>query len=162
MSVQSISPIRFGGVSMVTATLGANDPELGQRVVENGTEYVFVFNAAATTIPKNYGVVTLNGSTTPYSVTVSSATSADVLIGVCKNSAIAASEYGWVVCRGITTVEMKAGASATVATGGMIEVAANGTFAPVSVTTGNLSPAIGKAMNTITSGTSGSALIVCF
>ena len=35
------------GVSMITASLGTNDPEVGARTTHNGEEYVFVYNVGS-------------------------------------------------------------------------------------------------------------------
>lgn len=161
MSVNSVGPIRFGSLSMVTGTLGPKDPELGTRVIANGLEYVFVYNEADTQAVPGMGLVTNAGATSAYSATISSTTSADFCLGVVRHATLTTTTYGWVVVRGVTPV--KAGAtSGTITTGKAFEMAANGLFTPVSNTTGNLSPAIGKALNTIVSSANGDAFISCF
>lgn len=158
MSLDSLSPIRFGSISMVTTALGPNDPELGQECMEAGRRYVFIYNAGNSQALAGYGMV-LQSAATNYSCTISSVTSNDLLVGVVRHATITTGAYGWIVTKGITPVQMKAGASASAGARGLIEVAADGTFAPVSVTTGNNAPAIGQALEAITSGTSGSAFI---
>lgn len=156
MSFESAGPVVFGGgKSMVTTSLGANDPEVGTRKTFGDEEYIFVYNtgADAQINPGNGAVVS---AVTGYSVTVSSTTSADFLIGVCKNATITTGAYGWLVCKGFTSVEM--GADYSAAAGSLLEVADDGTFDIVSNTTGNLGP-VGKAMEAIASGASGQAYI---
>jgi hypothetical protein len=156
MTFYGNEPVRFdSGVSMVTATLGPNDPEVGARTVEGDEEYIFVYNTGGSTINVGNGAVL--SAVTGYSVTVSSVTSVDFLVGVCKHSAIATTEYGWLVTKGFTSVEM-GGTSGTVAAGGLIELGDDGEFYPVSNTTGN-GPVVGKAMAAIVSAASGDAFI---
>ena len=85
MTFSSVSPIRFGAVTATTATLGPNDPEVGAECVEGPNRYVFVYNDGNSTIPTAQGCVLQSGAT-GYSVTVSSVTSADILIGVAVNT----------------------------------------------------------------------------
>lgn len=162
MTFQSTGPLQFGTKSLVTTSLGKNDPELGSFHTDtDGLTYRLVYNDGGASVPVGAGVVTINGATGAYSVTVSAATSADMVIGVCKHATITTAAYAWVVCHGVVPVQMMA-TSGTVTTGGMIEVAANGLFGPVSNTTGNKSPAVGKALNTIASSGTGDAYIRCF
>jgi len=160
MSFQGIAPIAFDGVSMVTTALGSKDGELGTRRVVDGREYVLVYNDGGASVPVGCGVVPAAGSSN-FSITVTAATSADAVIGICRNATITTAAYAWVVVNGYTTVQMMA-TSGTVTTGGLIEIAGNGYFAPVSLTTGNKAPAIGKALNTIASSGSGDAYVRCF
>jgi hypothetical protein len=159
MAFYGIAPLSFGPVTAVTATRGTNDPELGTRRSEGANEYLYVYNDANSTIATAKGCVLQSGAS-GYSVTVSSVTSADMLIGVAVNS-ITTGAYGWVVTRGITSVLMGA-TSATVAAGDMLELAANGVFVPVSNTTGNKGNACGKALAAIVSSATGSAYITAF
>ena len=148
-------PVAFAGVSQVTATLGANDPEPGYRQTVGDEDYVFVYNAGTTQISPGLGAVL--SAVTGYSVTVSSTTSVDFLVGVCKHATLTTATYGWLVTRGFTSVEM-GGTSGTVAAGGLIELGDDGEFYPVSNTTGN-GPVVGKAMEAIVSSASGQAFI---
>jgi hypothetical protein len=162
MTFQSVAPVAFGTKSLVTATLGKNDPELGAFHTDtDGRTYRFVYNDGGASVPVGCGVVTVAGASGAYSVTVSAATSADLVLGVCLHNTITTAAYGWVVCHGVTSIQM-AGTSGTVSTGGLVEVAANGYFVPVSNTTGNKSPAFGKALNTIASSGTGDAYVRCF
>ena len=155
MSYNSGLPIRFKGVSFVTATLGGGAPQLGQETFDaDGNKYVFVYNDCTSQILPTYGVAPQSGVSTPFSVTLSTVTSADILIGVVKHATIPTASYGLVLTRGVTQVEMLA----TVATNAPLEIGANGLFAPVSNTTGN-GPTIGKSLEEIVTGASGSAFI---
>jgi hypothetical protein len=146
---------------MVTATLGANDGQIGQRRYVDGKEYVLVYNGGGASAMVGAGVV-LNSAATNYTVTVSAATSADLVIGVVHTATLTTGAYGWVVRKGITPVQMLGGSSASVAARGLIEIAANGLWAPVSNTTGNAAAGCGLALAAITSGTSGNAFVSCY
>lgn len=161
MSFEGLSPIRFGTISMVTATLGPKDPEVGARCIEGGREYAFVYNDADTQGSPGMAFVVNTGTSTGYSGTISAATSADIVLGVVRHATITTNTYGWVVVKGVTPIKMGA-TSGTVTTGGLVEVAANGLFVPVSNTTGNKSPCVGKAMTTIASSANGDAFISCY
>lgn len=154
MTYQGVAPIFFHDVTDVSSTPKV---DVGTQRVEGLNHYLYVYNDCNSSIGTGKGCVLQSGATGA-SVTVSSVTSADFLMGVAVNT-LTTGAYGYVLARGIGTVQMKAGASASVAAGGLIEVAADGFFAPVSLTTGNLAPACGKALAAITSGTSGSAFI---
>jgi hypothetical protein len=158
MTVYSQSPIAFGTVSMVTATLGTNDPEVGTTRREGDEDYVFVYNTGSSTVGVSYGAVVSGVS--GYSVTVSSTTSVDLLVGVCKHAAIPTGSYGWLLTKGFCQVEMEADNSA--AAGQLLALAADGEFALKSNSTGYPTPAVGKTMEAIASGASGTAFIKCF
>lgn len=153
----SNGPIRFDGpsVSGVTATLGANDPKPGEICSYEGEQYVYVFNAGGSTIGKGFCATV--SALTGLSVTVSTITSVDFVVGVCKHTAIPTLNYGWLMTKGIATVVMEADNSA--AAGQLLTVAADGEFAMKSNSTGYPSPAIGKALSAIASGGSGHAYI---
>jgi len=160
MAFYSDSPVRMYGVSHVTASLSSKHPEVGTRMNDSGREYVWVYNAGGEDIDPGLGAVLIAGAT-DMSCTVSSVTSADAVIGVCRNATLTTGTYGWLVTRGITPIEMGA-TSGTVASLGMVEIAANGMFVPVSNTTANIAPAVGKALAEIVSNASGSAYISVF
>ena len=159
MAFQGLSPVRFGSVSMVTAALGANDPELGTTAVVDGLEYVFVYNAGGEDINPGYGCVP-NSASAGYSVTVTSATFVDFCQGVAKHATLTTDTYGWVVTKGVTPIEMGA-TSGSVAALGLVYLGANGVFVPASNITGALAPVAGKALAAIVSSASGSAYIRC-
>ena len=161
MSLETIAPLMFGTKSLVTTSLGTKDGELGMVHTDaDGRTYRLVYNDGGASVPVGCGVV-VNAGATSYSCTVSAATSADLVVGICRHATITTGAYGWVVTHGITSVQMGA-TSGTVTTGGLIEVAANGYFVPVSNTTGNKAPAVGKALNTIASSGTGDAYVRCF
>lgn len=160
MSYQGISPIAFGSVSMVTTSLGANDAEVGTKRTVDGRDYVLVYNEGGASAMVGAGVV-FNSAATGYSVTVSAATSADFVVGVVRHATLTTGAYGWVVTKGVTPIQMGA-TSGTVAVRGLVEVAANGLFVPVSNTTGNKAPAVGIALAEIVSSASGNAFISCY
>ena len=148
-------PISFQGVSNVTASLGANDPEPGYRVTVGDEDYVFVYNAGNSQISPTYGAVM--SAVTGYSVTISSITGVDFLVGVCKHATITTGAYGWLVTKGFAAVEMEADNSA--AAGQILALAADGEFALKSNSTGYPTPAVGKTMEAIASAASGVAFI---
>lgn len=155
----SVGTVIFGGVSMVTTSLGTNDPRPGTRCELDGLSYVFVYNEGGQQASPGLGVVP-NSAATGYSVTVSAATSADLCLGVVRHATLTTGAYGWVVTKGPTPVQMKA-TSGSVSARGLIEIAANGEFAPVSNTTGNPAPAAGIALAAIVSAASGNAWLNC-
>jgi hypothetical protein len=148
-------PVRFAGVSMVTASLGANDPEVGSRTVHDGEEYVFVYNVGSSTA--NIGHACIVSAVSGYSVTVSSVTNVDFAVGVVKHSALATGEYGWLMTRGFMEIEMSPDNSAAVAQ--MLFLGPDGGFAGVSNLTLVGSPSIAKAMEAMASGASGTAYV---
>lgn len=158
MSVYGISPVAFGSVSMTTTSLGPNDPEVGTTRREGDEEYLFVYNAGNSAIPPTYGAIVSGVS--GYSVTISSTTSVDLLVGVCKHTTFATGAYGWLMTKGWAVVEMEADNSA--AAGQLLALAADGEFALKSNSTGYPTPAVGKTMEAIASGASGQAFIRCF
>lgn len=160
MGYYSSDPIRYLGVSNVVSSLESKYPELGTRFVEDGREYVFVYNGGESDINPGYGAV-IQTAATNMSVTVSAASSADIVVGVARNATLTTGTYGFLVTRGVTPVEMGA-TSGTVDARGLIGIGANGVFVPVSNTTGNKAPAIGIALTATVSSASGEAYICCY
>lgn len=158
MTFYSQSPINFGGISMVTATLGANDPEVGTTRRVGDEDYIFVYNTGSSTIGVGYAA-TISG-VTGYSVTVSTTTSVDFAVGVCKHVAIPTGSYGWLMTKGFAKVVMEADNSA--AAGQLLAIAADGEFALKSNSTGYPTRAVGKTTEAIASGGSGVAYITVF
>lgn len=158
MANESISPVRMAGASFTTTALGVNDPQVGDFCEEGGRRYVFVYNDGGASAPTGYGVV-LNSGATGYSVTVTSVTSADFLIGVVRNATLTTGAYAWVVCRGITPVQLGTNFSAAVRQN--LELGAAGVFAGASNTTGN-GPVVGQCLVAAASGTSTNAFVSCF
>lgn len=160
MGYYSSDPIRYLGVSNVVSSLESKYPELGTRFVEDGREYVFVYNGGESDINPGYGAV-IQTAATNMSVTVSAVTSADIVVGVCRNATLTTGTYGFLVTRGVTPVEMGA-TSGSVAARGLIEIGANGVFVPVSNTSGHKAPPIGIALSDTVSSASGEAYICCY
>lgn len=158
MSVYNEGPIRFSSISMVTATLGTNDPQVGERTREDDEEYVFVYNTGNSQI--SVGRAAVLSGVTGYSVTVSSVTAVDFAVGVCKHATLTTATYGWLVTKGFTQVQLGADDSAT--TGSVLRLALDGGFALASNATANMSPVIAKAMTGAASGTSCAAFISLF
>jgi hypothetical protein len=158
MAVYDNGPVRFVGVSHVTDALGANHPEVGTMIREGDEEYVWVYNNGGEQIGPSYGaVLDWTSNVTGYSVTISSTTSVDFLVGVCKHATITTAAYGWLMTRGWTKVEMEADNSCV--TGQLLALAANGEFALKSNSTGYPTPAVGQSLESIASGASGDAFI---
>ena len=156
--MESLSPIRFSSVSMVTATLGSNDPMVGDRTISGDEKYVFVYNTGNSQISPGYGTVL--SAVTGYSVTVSSITQVDMAAGFCKHATLTTATYGWLVTQGFCQVVM--GANDSAAAGQLLALAVDGTVGLKSLSTGYMTPAIGKAMAGIGSGVSGTAYISLF
>lgn len=158
MAVSNISPVSFGSVSMVTATLGNNDPEVGQTRRVGDEDYIFVYNTGNSQI--SVGRAATVSGVTGYSVTVSSVTGVDFAVGVCKHATLTTATYGWLLTKGFTQVQLAANDSAT--TGDVLRLALDGGFALASNVTGNASPVIAKAMTGAASNTSLAAFVRCF
>jgi hypothetical protein len=150
-----LSPIPFVGVSFTTNSLGSNDPQVGDVRREGDEQYVFVYNAGNSQIQPSYAAVL--SAVSGYSVTLSSTTSVDLCVGVVKHATIATGYYGYLLTRGFCQVEMQADNSA--AAGQLLAIAADGTLALKSNSTGYPTPAFGKTMEAIASGASGTAYI---
>lgn len=151
------SPVRFLGVSGTTATLGKNDPKIGDECQEGSTKYLFVYNDCNSSLAVGNGVILQSGAS-GYSVTVSSVTG-DRFIGCVKNAAIATACYGWVATKGFTTVQMMASSGTASAAQTPLQAAANGLWAPASNVTGNIGGMQGWSLAVIASSSSGNAYI---
>lgn len=150
MSFYGVAPVAFGTPSMVTATLGVNDPELGTRCHWQGAEYVFVYNAGTTQISIHQGAIVTG--TSGYSVTVSSVTLTDELAGVCTHATMATGTYGWLQTKGWAIVAM--GANNSAAVGERLCLGTDGNFGRVgSANTDTvLAGSVGKVMSAVASG----------
>lgn len=158
MGFYDVAPVRFNSVSMVTATLGANDGEVGHSFRDGDEEYVLVYNAGNSQISPGFGCVVSGVS--GYSVTVSSTTSVDLMVGVVKHATLTTATYGYIVVRGWSQVAMEANNSC--AAGQLLTLGADGKFALKSNSTGYPAPAVAKSMEAIASGASGTAYISVF
>ncbi len=160
MTAYNAAPIRFSGVSMTTATLGANDPSTGDRCSEGGVEYLFIYNNATTQMSQNLGVIATGVA--GYSLTVSSVTDVDVCLGVVRNATIPTNAYGWVATRGFVTVNFSAANSAAVGT--YLSLGTDGGFStrPASAQTGiQMAQVCGKLMSAVASGGSVGVYLNC-
>jgi hypothetical protein len=122
MAQYGVSPVLFESVSTVTATKPA-DLDLGTVVQSNGKEYRYVYNNGTSTIGVGYGCVITGLS--GFSVTVSSTTSKDFLIGVVEHTQIEPNYYGWVCRRGCVDVYVHS----IVTLADQMQMGADGTFA---------------------------------
>lgn len=149
MSFYGVAPIRFGSVSMVTSSLGANDPEVGTVVDSGADRYIFVYNGGSSTV--SVGNAAVLSGVSGYTVTVSSVTHADIPVGVCKHAAIPTGSYGWLLQRGFSTAQ----AGSAVATANGLTLGADGTWQAQLTTTAYsqvvLPPVYGKAMGSAAS-----------
>ncbi len=155
MTVYSNSPVNFAGVSQVTTTLGANDPEPGTEITFGKEKYIHVYNNGAQTIGVGFGAVCSGSS--GYSVSVSSTSGFDLPIGFCKHAAIPAGSYGWLVTKGFTRVQMSADTSGAI--NALVNLGLNGTVAIITVTTGLPGPVCAKLLEACASGVSGMAFV---
>lgn len=153
--MEGLSPIRFVGPTFTTNSLGPNDPKVGDVARIGDENYVFVYNAGNSNIAAGDGVIVSGVS--GYSVTVSSTTSVDLLVGVRVGSTLSTGYYGYICTRGFAQVNM--GANLSAAAGGLLVLAADGKFTNKTISTGWVSPAQVKAMDAIASGASGTAYI---
>jgi hypothetical protein len=125
MGFESAAPILFESVSNVTATLGANSPELGTRINKSGNEWTFVYNAGGEQIAPRRGVIV--SAVSGYSVSVSSVTQASKMFGVCVNATATTGTYFWAQTGGF--VDIKNGmASTALAAAELVELGADGVF----------------------------------
>lgn len=153
--MEALSPLRFVGPSFTTTSLGPNDPKVGDTARIGNEDYLFVYNAGNSAIGQNKAVVL--SAVSGYSVTVSSVSSADLLLGVCKHATIATGAYGYIVTKGFANVDLAANVSA--AAGTLLELSADGLFAIKSNSTGAAGYSV-KAMVAIASAASGTAHII--
>jgi len=154
MTVHSIGA-NFAGVSMVTKTLGVNDPEVGTRLRYGDEDYVFVYNAGNSQISPGYGAIL--SAVTGYSVTVSSTTSVDLCVGVVKHATLTTETYGWLLTKGFGKVVDQVGNG--IAAGNLVILAADGTVVAKTISTGFVGPVLGKTMGAIASASSGDCFI---
>lgn len=148
-----VGPVFFESVSAVTAT---NSVQLGTRLLYDGNKYVYVYNAGTTQISVGEGATV--SAVSGYSVTVSSITLADILMGVCKHVTLTTGTYGWLVCEGFAPA--KAVPDTGLVAGGMLSLGADGRFAPaLSTMTANV---FGKCMIATISGGIGEAYFKAF
>lgn len=147
MTVYQYNPVFFEPVS---ATTSSPSVDLGTRRVQNGNEYIYVYNGGGASITSGYGVCVsgLSG----YTVTVSSVTNVNHFVGVCEKT-IATGYYGWVLSKGFAQVVMGANNSAAVSD--PMRASTDGKFAVNSVATGYIDIPCGFSVEAMASGASG-------
>ncbi len=155
MTVYNVSPIQFNSISMVTATLGTKDPQVGDVCRIGAEEYIFVYNGGNSDLPPGK-CATVTG-VSGYTVTVSSVGASlgnDYIVGVCKHATLTTATYGWLVTRGF--VPIQASAAISIATGDMIYPGTNGFFTNVVVSAATSTGfyTVGKCQLTAASATS--------
>lgn len=141
-------PIRFNSVSMVTATLGANDGELGDLAEVGEEKYILVYNAGNSQI--SVGHCAVASAVTGYSVTVSSTTMLDVPVGVVKHATLTTGTYGWLLTRGFGPAASVANSG--IAAGQLLCAGGDGKLAVKSISTDAPAPVIGKCVVATASG----------
>jgi len=156
------SLVQFNSPSLVTATLGKNDPEAGQRWHYAGNEYLFVYNGSGAEITVGKGA--FYTGVAGYSVNVSVTSGQELLAGVVYHSTLTTGTYGWLLTRGFGKIVTSA--SVSLATGLFAAVSTNGFFIEAAQNSGVTSAAqplrAAKVMVSIDSLTVGSAYISVF
>lgn len=109
----------------------------GIRTLQNGNEYVYVYNAAANSTigTGQYAVLDLNAGTSftsGYSVTITNASLAGYMVGVCQ-STINTGTYGWLMAKGLSLIALDSGAVSMNA-GDQLALGTNGGFVAAAVT----------------------------
>lgn len=153
-----LSPLRFVTPSYVASSLGANDPKVGDVAHVGNEMYVFVYNDGNTPIKVGDGVIV--SSVSGYSVTISSTTGVELLVGVNKHATISSAQYGYICVRGWSQVNM--GADLSCAAGAGLVLAADGKFTAKTCATGYAGPIQVIAMEAIASAASGTAYIAAW
>lgn len=108
----------------------------GIRTLQNGNEYVYVYNTAvnSTVATGNYVVLDQNGGTSytsGYSVTITNASLAGYMVGVAQNT-INTGTYGWVMAKGLSLIALDSGAVSMNA-GDQLALGTNGGFVVAAV-----------------------------
>ena len=132
MAVYGSNQYFFEPVSAVTTSPGT---DLGTQRIDQGNEFVYVYNGGGADISTGRGCVLATG-VSGYTVTVSSVSTVDVMFGVVKYNTLTTGAYGWLQKRGFGSVVMASADSAIV--GGNLCAAGNGLFRQI--TSGASSP----------------------
>lgn len=142
MDFQGVGPIRFESVSQVTQTPSQN---LGERMIYNGEEYVYCYNAGGAQVSKGLGVKFVTAAS-GYSVAATSLTDVfNPCVGVIKHATMATGDYGWVMTKGFVNITV---VSALTADYKMIALGVDGKFVEASgTTTFGTAVAVGHIMN---------------
>ena len=141
-------------VSAVTATPSML---IGTPRVEQGDQYLYVFNTGNSQI--NPGNIVILSATTSYSVTVSSVTSVDTPIGVCKHSTITTGAYGWIVTKGF--VPLRAPTNSALAVADYVQAGSDGTVTVPASATSYLGNYFGKVLQATASAGLGFGWVNC-
>lgn len=157
-------PVEPESVSNVTAT---NSVDLGTVRFFNGEEYVYVYNGGTASAP--VGKIMVLSFSSGFTLTVSSTTGYDVAFGVVKHAAIPASQYGWLITRGFSTVQ-NAMASTAMTAGDLLLPAAAGGAQAMNVSTtavcGGVGligvPAFGYVVSGCASGASANSTVLAY
>lgn len=156
MGFHSDSPIRMESVSAVTAT---NSVEVGTRVTADGADYVYIWNGSTETIPVGNAAIIGSGCS-GYTCAVSAVTQVDFGVGIVKHAAIPTLNYGWLMTRGFAA--FNSGASDSFAVGNPLAVAVSGVFANKTISTGYVTPVVGKCVGAVASGNSAGGGVAFF
>jgi hypothetical protein len=156
MAHQGLSPIMFESVSAVTAT---NSVDLGTRRTVGGYEYLYVYNGSTETVPVGNAAIIASGSS-GYTIAVSAVTMVDFGVGIVKHAAIPTLNYGWLMTRGFAA--FNSGASDSFAVGNPLAVAVSGVFAHKTISTGYVTPVVGKCVGAVASGNSAGGGVAYF
>ena len=111
----------------VSASTADNSVILGTRRIEGGKEFVYVYNAGATTASIGYGVIQSGHS--GFSVSMTAALG-DACFGVVQNADIEGEEYGWIQVKGQANLATTDDAN-TAAIGDSLYLVAGGGFGVV-------------------------------
>lgn len=148
-------PLFNESISAVTLT---NSVQLGSVRMENGEEYLYVYNDGGASAAVNFAVVPQSGSS-GFSVTVTSVTGVDFPLGFVKHATFVTASYAWVLSKGYVGIQ-NGMVSTALASGAMLALAANG---QVQEHTGALTaPIIGRVIVSTISAGSGRAFVRCF
>lgn len=154
----------LGSVSGVVSTFPAG-AVLGEERWENGVKYKLFYNAGNSTIDKGYcfSPVTLANTSTPFSVTVSTATNqGDGFVGgLCIHATATTGTYFWGAVKGLVTASLLQSGS-TLVTGDMFSPGLNGAMNGISAASATLSGnvALGYVVAGPTAGTTAVAATV--
>jgi hypothetical protein len=141
MTVQQ-GPVRFCSVSQVTATRGKNDPEVGAVFTEGDETYRYVYNAGNSQI--SVGECATVSGVTGYSVTVSTTTMVDYVVGVVKHATLTTGTYGFLLVHGYGPAKMVANSGC--AAGQLLTVGGDGKLAVKSISTDAPAAAFAKVV----------------
>lgn len=133
----------------------------GAKHLQNGNEYVYVYNAAANSTigTGKYCVIDQNGGTSftsGYSVTVTNASLAGYMFGVAQNT-INTGTYGWVMTKGVSLISTDSGEVSANA-GVELALGSNGGFVAAGATF-STAPRFAFTLNSFVTGATSKARI---